>query len=171
MSESETGCVPWAAVAMVTPAWCSCSMTRGPVSAQYLQTGVAGVDQRVPHLLERLRPEVLMAGQQPASDPPGRVDLAAAAALILTHDPLPDRADRLIREGDDMKSVGDEGRIRQPIAHARRERGGQVDYDVRGRLGHTPALVSDCVGQLGPQPHRQPRPRRRRRDLLGERPA
>src|SRR5665647_1528719 len=49
------------------------------VGAQDLQAGGAGVDQRVPHLDERLGAQVLVAGEQAAPDPPGWVDLAAAA--------------------------------------------------------------------------------------------
>ena len=37
----------------------------------------------------------------------------------------------LVRQSDDVIAVGDEGRVRQPVAHALRERGRQVDGDVR----------------------------------------
>ena len=60
------------------------------VSLQNLHPGVAGVDQRVPHLRKGFGAQPFVSGQQPAACRPGRVALAAAPALGFADDSLAD---------------------------------------------------------------------------------
>ena len=87
-----------------------------------------------------------MPGEQSAPDLPGGVDLAATAALVLSHDTLTDRGDHVVA-GADQVAFGGHRRVAGP---GLRERGQVLGIEVHN-VGRAPLVVTRYEAVMEPK--------------------